>query len=115
MGCQRARVLGFAVLLMLAGCAGIPGLDTATPTAIEPHLVGTTSTGGQCVEPARVGLNVTSVKADGVWTVTVEGNVTVDGAHYAIKGFDLRQVDGSTYRLDVNTTADTGKPVRACE
>lgn len=116
MACHCSRVLAFSVFIVLAGCAGVvPGVPTSTPTAVEPGIVSTTSTGAQCVDQARVGLTVDGARAAGVWTVTVEGNVTVDGSHYGIEGFDFRQVDGSTYRLDVNTTADTGKPVRECD
>lgn len=113
---RSTAALALAALLLLAGCAGVvPGAPTPTPEPVEPRIVGTVSTGGQCVEAPRVGMAVDSVRAEGVWTVTVEGNVTVDGAHYAVERFDLRAVDDRVYRLDVNTTADTGKPVRECE
>lgn len=111
---HAARALALAALLLLAGCAAIPGTTTMTAD-VEPRLAGTFSSGGTCVDAPRVGLRVTSETAEGVLTVHVAGNVTVPGAHYAIESFELSRDNSSTYRLDVNTTGDTGKPVRDCE
>ena len=109
------HAIALAALLLLAGCAGaFPGAPTPMPVDVEPRIVGTTSTGGQCVDQPTTGQHVESVPSDGVRIVTVESNVTVPGAHYVIDEFTLSQVGDGAYRLDVNTTIDDGKPARAC-
>ena len=112
---DRLPALVLAALLTVAGCAAAPVGPTDTPTPIEPRVAGTFSTGGNCVDQPRVGLAVVTEQTDRIMTVRVAGNVTVPGANYAVDAISLTRVDEGSYRLDVNTTADTGKPARDCE
>lgn len=109
----HSRELALATVLLLAGCSGVlPG--NSIPAPLEAQIVGTTATGGQCVDTPMTGLVVESTSDDGVRTVSVAGNVTVPGAHYAVDDFSLTQVGPTRYRLDVNTTESEQKPAHEC-
>lgn len=112
---RRSPALALVALLLLAGClGGLIGGDEATPTPIEPQVVGASSSGGQCVESPSHDLDVIGRQSDGVMRVDVDGNAIVPGAHFVIDEMAVNRTGATSFRLDVNTTTAPDKPEREC-
>lgn len=112
---HRNPALALAALLVLTGClGGLIGGDEATPTPIEPRVLGASSSGGQCVESPGHDLDVVGRESDGVLRVDVDANAIVPGAHYVIDEVAVNRTGATSFRLDVNTTTAPDKPEREC-
>ncbi|WP_458188011.1 hypothetical protein [Haladaptatus sp. NG-WS-4] len=116
---SKLPVVLLALSVLVAGCtdAGFLGQKTdvvSEETPAEPTLVGSSSTGGNCVQSTEHHVEVETKDEDGSRYLVVSGDVSVPDAAYVLDVSKLEQTGVRNYTLRVSSHRATKKPKRGC-